>query len=191
MNFRETVRRNRSYRRFYQDHEIGYQTLRDLVDLARLAPSAANRQPLRYIISRYKEKNALIFNYLSWAAYLADWKGPGEGERPSAYIIVLGDMTVSKKVEWDHGIAAQTILLGAASMGLGGCMLASIDREGLRIALNIPVIYEILLVLALGKPKETVEIDPVGPDGDIRYWRDDEGVHHVPKRDLDDLILDL
>ncbi len=191
MNFRETVRRNRSYRRFYQDHEIGYQTLRDLVDLARLAPSAANRQPLRYIISRYKEKNALIFNYLSWAAYLTDWKGPGEGERPSAYIIVLGDMTVSTKVEWDHGIAAQTILLGAASMGLGGCMLASIDREGLRIALNIPVIYEILLVLALGKPKEIVEIDPVGSDGDIRYWRDDEGVHHVPKRDLDDLILDL
>lgn len=191
MNFRETVRKNRSYRRFYQDHEIGYQTLRELVDLARLAPSAANRQPLRYIVSRYKEKNALIFNYLSWAAYLTDWKGPGEGERPSAYIIVLGDMTVSKKVEWDHGIAAQTILLGAASMGLGGCMLASIDREGLRIALTIPVIYEILLVLALGKPKEIVEIDPVGPDGDIRYWRDDKGVHHVPKRDLDDLILDL
>lgn len=191
MNFRETVRRNRSYRRFYQDHEIGYQTLRDLVDLARLTPSAANRQPLRYILSHYKEKNALIFNYLAWAAYLPDWKGPEEGERPSAYIIVLGDMTVSKKVEWDHGIAAQTILLGAASMGLGGCIFASIDREGLRIALTIPVTFEILLVIALGKPKEIVEIDAVGPDGDIRYWRDKEGVHHVPKRELDDLILDL
>ncbi len=191
MDFREIVSKNRSYRRFHQDHEIDFKTLRWLVDLARLSPSAANRQPLRYILSHYPEKNAILFNYLTWAASLPDWKGPAKGERPSAYIIILNDMNISKKVDCDHGIVAQTMLLGAASMGLGGCMLAAIDREGLRIAMNIPVNYEILLVVALGRPKETVVIDDLGPNGDIRYWRDDGGVHHVPKRPLNDLILDL
>ncbi|MBN2161243.1 MAG: nitroreductase family protein [Spirochaetes bacterium] len=191
MEFKELVKRNRSYRRFYQDHEISYQKLRDLVDLARLTPSAANRQPLRYIFSHYPEKNAMVFQYLAWAAYLPNWDGPQEGERPSAYIVILNDMTMSKSVDCDHGIAAQTILLGAAAMGLGGCMIASIKKEGLRIALNIPTQYEILMVIALGKPREAVVIDGVGPEGDIKYFRDEGGVHHVPKRALDDLILDL
>jgi nitroreductase len=191
MDFKEIVTKNRSYRRFFQDHEISPQTLRDLVDLSRNTPSAANRQPLRYIISQYPEKNALIFQYLAWAAYLADWPGPDEGERPSAYIIILNDRNISKTVDCDHGIAAQTILLGATAIGLGGCMIANIKKEGLRIALNIPVNFDILLVLALGKPKERVVIDSVAPSGDIRYWRDDKNVHHVPKRSLDDLILDL
>ena len=89
----------------------------------------------------------------------------------------------------DHGIAAQSILLGATEKGLGGCILASIRKDTLREALAIPDRYQILLVLALGKPKEEVQIDPVGPDGDIKYWRDEAGVHHLPKRSLDELIL--
>jgi nitroreductase len=191
MDFKKIVKKNRSYRRFFQDHEISSQTLHDLVDLARLTPSAANRQPLRYIISQHPEKNALIFQYIAWAAYFTDWPGPDEGERPSAYIIILNDMNISKTVDCDHGIAAQTILLGAAAMGLGGCMIANIKKEGLRTALNIPANFDILLVIALGKPKESVVIDSVAPSGDIRYWRDDRNVHHVPKRSLDDLILKL
>jgi nitroreductase len=190
-NFKEVVEKNRSYRRFYQDHEISLETLRGLVDLARLTPSAANRQPLRYIISQRPEKNALIFQYIAWAAYLADWPGPVEGERPSAYIIVLNDTSISKTVDCDHGIAAQTILLGATGTGLGGCMIASIKKEGLRDALHIPANFEILLVIALGKPKEKIVIESLPPAGDIRYWRDDTSVHHVPKRSLDDLLLDL
>ncbi len=191
MDFKEIVTRNRSYRRFYQEHKITDGTLRDLLALARLTPSAANRQPLHYIISNRPEKNAAIFGHLAWAAYLTDWAGPEDGERPSAYIIILNDTNISKTVDCDHGIAAQTILLGAAAAGLGGCMIGAIQKEGLRAALNIPENYEIMLVLALGKPKETIAIETIGPEGDIHYWRDSAEVHHVPKRSLEDLILDL
>jgi nitroreductase len=162
-----------------------------MVDLARLSASASNLQPLKYVLSHTSASNAKIFPHLRWAAYLKDWKGPEEGERPSAYIIILNDMHLSQAVGADHGIAAQSILLGAAESGLGGCMIASIDRNGLRAALGIPDFLEILLVLALGKPKEEVRIEQVGPSGDIRYWRDKSGVHHVPKRSLDDIIIGM
>ncbi len=185
----DLVTKNRSYRRFVEDIRIEPQTLRELVDLARLSASGANLQPLRYILSCQPEKNALIFPNLSWAGYLKDWPGPSEGERPSAYVIILADTEITRSVNCDHGIAAQSILLGAAEKGLGGCILASINKERLRKDLNIPERYEILLVLALGKPKEKVVIDQTDDAGNIRYWRDKEGTHHVPKRRLDDIIL--
>lgn len=187
---RDLILKNRSYRRFYQEIGVKLETLRELVDLARLSPSARNAQPLKYILSCERERNSLIFPHLAWAGYLKGWPGPSEGERPSAYIIILGDTEIRRSFGCDHGIAAQSIMLGATEKGLGGCMIASIDREGLRKALEIPPRYEILLVLALGKPKETVVIETVGPSGDIKYWRDSEGVHHVPKRPLDDIIID-
>ncbi len=190
-DFDEIVKKNRSYRRFYQEHRITPEQLRDLAGLARYTPSAANRQPLRYILSASPEKNARIFRYLAWAAYLPEWSGPEEGERPSAYIIILNDTMISKSVDCDHGIVAQTILLGAVSMGLGGCMIGAIEKTGLQAALGIPEQYDTRLVLALGKPKETVIIEELGETGDIRYWRDGSGSHHVPKRPLDELILDL
>ncbi|WP_322506872.1 nitroreductase family protein [Anaerolinea sp.] len=183
------ILRNRSYRRFDQQESVSMQTLQELVNLARLSPSAANRQPLRYYLSCDPETNAKIFPTLAWAGYLRDWPGPEEGERPSAYIIILLDTEISKNAGCDHGIAAQSILLGATERELGGCIIASIQRDALRAALDIDPRYEILLVLALGKPKETVVIEPLPPDGDIRYWRTPDGAHHVPKRSLDDLIL--
>jgi len=186
---RDLVIRNRSYRRFYEDAAVDADLLRELVDLARLSASGGNKQPLKYILSCDPEKNALIFRCLAWASYLKDWPGPSEGERPSAYIIVLGDNEIRQSVVCDQGIAAQSILLGAVEKGLGGCILASINKDELRRALGISDRYEILLVLALGKPKETVVIEDIKPDGDIKYWRDSEGVHHVPKRRLDDIIL--
>ncbi|MGD8500148.1 MAG: nitroreductase family protein, partial [Phycisphaerales bacterium] len=137
------------------------------------------------------QKNALIFPHLGWAGYLKDWPGPAEGERPSAYIIILGDTQISGSFDCDHGIAAQSILLGAAEKGLGGCMIGTVRRPQLCRALEIPSRYKILLVLALGKPKEMVVLDTIGPDGSIEYWRDSDGVHHVPKRRLDELILDI
>lgn len=183
------VRKNRSYRRFHQEVSVDLETLRELVDLARLSASGANRQPLKYILSCDPDTNARIFPHLAWAGYLRDWGGPIEGERPAAYVVILGDTEIAPSVGCDHGIAAQSIMLGATERDLGGCIIASIDRDGLRKTLDIPERYEILLVLTLGKPKETVVIEAVGPDGDIKYYRDDEGVHHVPKRSLDELIL--
>jgi len=188
---KDIILKNRSYRRFYQDITIDLDTLRQLVDLARLSPSARNSQPLKYILSCTTQKNSLIFPHLAWAGYLKQWDGPCEGEKPSAYIIILLDTEISQSSGCDHGIAAQSILLGANEKGLGGCIIASVNRENLREVLNIPMQYEILLVLAIGKPKETIQIETVGPDGDIKYWRDAEGTHHVPKRILDDIIINL
>ncbi|MCX5833542.1 MAG: nitroreductase family protein [Deltaproteobacteria bacterium] len=187
---KELVTKNRSYRRFYEDVPVSLEALRELVDLARLSASAANMQPLKYVLSCERKKNALIFEHLAWAGYLKDWPGPTEGERPSAYIIMLGDTEIAKNVVCDHGIAAQSILLGAVENGLGGCMIASIQREKLREALNIPLRYDILLVLALGKPRETVVIEKMGPEGNVRYWRDAGGCHHVPKRSLEEIIIE-
>ena len=186
---RDLVMQNRTYRRFYQEVAVEHQMLQELVDLARLSASAANLQPLKYILSCEPQKNALIFPHLGWAGYLKDWPGPCEGERPSAYIIILGDTQISQSFGYDHGIAAQSILLGATEKGLGGCIIGTVQGQQLCKALDIPSHYEILLVLALGKPGETVVIEAVGLTGDVRYWRDSDGVHHVPKRGLDDIIL--
>lgn len=183
------IRKNRSCRRFYQSHRVDLETLRYLVDLARLCASAANRQPLKYILSCDGDVNAGIFLCLQWAGYLKQWPGPEPGERPSAYIILLGDRRISGDFSCDPGIAAQSILLGATEKGLAGCMIAAVDRKRLSARLEIPECLEILLVLAIGKPRERIVIEPVGPDGDIRYWRDDHGVHHVPKRDLDEVVF--
>jgi nitroreductase len=189
MQIKELVLRNRSYRRYHQDIAIDLETLRELVDLGRLSASGRNMQPLKYILSCDPERNASIFQHLGWAFHLKDWPGPSEGERPSAYVIILRDTTVSKTPSCDHAIAAQSILLGAAEKGLGGCMLGNVQRERLRSTLEIPSHYDVLLVVALGKPKEKVVIDRVGADGDTRYWRDEEDVHHVPKRSLDEIIV--
>jgi nitroreductase len=187
----DLIRKNRSFRRFHQDHALDAETLIDLVDLARLSASAANLQPLRYVLSVDSQKNSQIFSCLGWAAYLKDWKGPKEGERPSAYIIVLSDSEKANDfVGYDCGIASQSILLGAREKELAGCMIASINRQQLRSLLNIDARFKILLVIAIGKPKEEVVIESVGSDDNIRYWRDSDSVHHVPKRNLKDIIID-
>lgn len=159
--------------------------------MARLSASAANRQPLKYILSWSPQRNELIFPCLAWAGYLKQWPGPAEGERPAAYIIVLGDTRISQSFGCDHGIAAQSILLSAVEQGLGGCMLSAVNRPQLAQALHIPPHFEILLVLALGKPKETVVVEALPPGGAVEYWRDDHQVHHVPKRDLAELLIEL
>ena len=187
---KDLIRKNRSYRRFYQEAPVALETLRELVDLARLSASGANYQPLKYILCCDRELNARIFPHLSWAGYLKDWGGPVEGERPAAYLFILGDTEITTFFGCDHGIAAQSIMLGATERGLGGCIIRSVARGQLRKLFEIPERYDILLVLALGKPKEKVVIDPMDKDDDdIKYYRDAEGTHHVPKRDLDELIV--
>ena len=185
----ELIRKNRSCRRFYQDEAVTEETLKGLVNLARLSASAGNLQPLKYILSTDTEKNDKIFSCLTWAGYLQNWPGPPEGERPSAHIIILGDAEISINCWCDHGIAAQSILLGAREQGLGGCIIGSVNRKRLSELLNIPERYEVLIVLAIGKPKEEVVIEEISAGESIKYWRDEKGVHHVPKRRLEDIII--
>lgn len=185
----DLVRKNRSYRRFHEDDVVDEATLRELVDLSRYCASAANLQPLKYQLSCDPKKNAVIFEHLAWAGYLKDWNGPMQGERPGAYIVVLRDATIAKTIDCDHGIACQTMLLAAVEKGLGGCMIGAVKRKKLCRALDIPGHLEILLVIALGKPKEDVVIEAVGSNGDIKYWRDSDDVHHVPKRSLEEIII--
>jgi nitroreductase len=189
VKLKELILANRSYRRFEQNISVSRETLLELINLARLSPSAGNKQPLRYILTFQADKNSRIFPLLSWAAYLKEWPGPAEGERPSAYIIILGDTRISSTILCDHGIAAQSILLGAAEKGMGGCIIASIKKDQLRKELDIAEHLDILLVIALGKPREEIRLEEVKDDGDIKYWRDEQGVHHVPKRSLDEIIL--
>lgn len=190
MNFRDLVLKNRTCRRFHEATTITESVLRELVDLGRLSASGGNLQPLKYLLSWDAVHNAKIFPCLAWAAYLEGWSGPAEGERPSAYIVILLDKEVANSSGQDAGIAAQNILLGATERGLAGCMVGSVRRESLRAALAIPDRYDIVLVLALGKPKETIVLE-AAENGRIKYWRDDRSVHHVPKRPLKEIVLDL
>lgn len=190
MGIYDLVKKTRSCRRFKQD-PLSQGTLRGLVDLARLSASGANRQPLKYIISHDREKNQKIFPCLAWAGYLKEWPGPKEGERPAAYIVLLCDTTIWKSADLDPGIAAQSIVLGAMEQGIGSCMIGSVDRKRLVQEFGIPPHLEIVLVIALGVPGEKVVLEDVGSDGSIRYYRDDNDVHHVPKRTLDQVIVPL
>jgi len=187
---KELILKNRSYRRFYENVRINESDLEDMIDNARLSASGRNAQTLKYMISNEPELNAKIFSTLAWAGYLADWPGPEPGERPSAYVIILHDREIAEKYFCDDGIAIQSILLTATEKGYGGCIIGTIKKPELRDYLHLYERYEILEVLALGKPKEKVLIEDI-KEGDVKYWRDGEGVHHVPKRRLEEIILKI
>ena len=180
---KDLVLKNRSYRRFHQDAVVEIETLRELIDLARLSASGGNRQALKYILSNEPYKNSLIFKNITLAG------NPSEDEAPTAYIVILGDKTISKTFGCDRGIAAQSILLGAAEKGIGGCMVGLVKRESLTKDLQISSQFEILLLIVLGKPKETLVIEDTFREGTNMSWVDDEGVRHIPKRSLDVIIV--
>jgi nitroreductase len=190
MEFEEIVNKTRSYRRFDEGDRIGRDRLVRLVNLARLSPSATNRQSLKYLVYDSEDDCAAIFPATAWAGYLKDWPGPEQGERPSGYIIILRDLKIGDPFGIDHGIAAQTIMLGATDMGFGGCMVGSIKKDLLRQFMKIPENYEILLVLALGRPIEKIVLDEISDD-DFKYWRETDKTHHVPKRSLKEVLLNL
>ncbi len=187
----ELVKATRTVRRFKEDRKINQRTLEELIDLARFGGSARNNQPLRYMIITERDKRESIFPHLGWAGYLADWSGPSEGERPSAYVVCLlvRDRCIGPENEahFDLGISTQNILLGAAEKGVYGCRIGSFSKN-LNRHLGIDDGHKILLVLALGYPAENIVIEEIGEDYDIRYWRDSNGIHHVPKRSLEDIL---
>lgn len=186
-SFKDLVMKTRSYRRFKQNNKILPETLEYLIDLARNTPSARNAQPLKYVYSCEPLKNGEIFSCLKWAGALPDWDGPAEGEKPGGYIIMLLDTEISANPYWDPGIALQTIMLGAADMGLAGCPIANIDSGRLSEILELPETLTICLVLAIGTPGENVSLEPLRGEN-VDYWRDEDGDHHVPKRKLNEII---
>ncbi len=185
----QLLKDNRSYRRF-EPRAIEPEELETLIEAARLTASGANLQQLRFVPICGGDC-ARVFPHLRWAGYLPEWDGPVEGERPTGYIVILCPKTSEGKftVGVDVGISAQSMLLTATDMGLGGCMFASIDREALMGELGLDgEAWAVALVIALGEPRERVEIVPV-IDGNIKYYRDAAGVHYVPKRSAQELTL--
>lgn len=190
MSILDLVKKNRSYRRYIQSEKINRETLVGLVELARFSASGGNMQPLRFILSCDEEKNAKVFSCLKWAMMLKDWDWPAEGERPSAYIVIVKDRNMNTPNNLDAGIMAQSMLLGAVEKGYGGCMFGAVNKPVLSELLEIDnEKYEIALVVALGKPGEEIVIDDIKNGEDTKYYRDAEDVHHVPKIRLEDLIL--
>jgi nitroreductase len=187
MTFEDLLRKTRSYRRFHQHEKVDMATLRSVIGNVRLAASPANLQPLKFVLINDEDTNDVIFPNLKWAGYLPQWPGPEPGEQPAAYIIMLGDPSKSGYIAWDYGIALQTIMLSLTERGLGGCAIAACDKPSIIKQLDIPSQLELAAVIAVGKPCETVVIDPV-QDDNIKYWRDEKQVHHVPKREVDDLL---
>lgn len=188
--FEQLVLQNRSYRSFVEGYPIGRDVLFELVALARLSPSAGNIQPLKYFLSSEQQTNDLIYPLLKWAGT----KRPDEERgRPGAYICMFVDTNLVPTLSAayvDAGIAAQTILLAACEKGLGGCIVTSFDRMRLKHALMVTIgAYEPLLVIALGKPYEDITLEESGYDTDC--YLDNDGVRHVPKRQLTDIIIGM
>lgn len=190
-DFARTVRACRSYRRFDEGDPIPGTLLAELASLARLTASGANRMPLRFRLVSSANERDMVFSQLKWAGALKDWDGPEEGERPTGYIVIC-DAGHGAMTSVDEGIAAQTIMLAAVEAGFGGCMLHAFNKAGVSQALGLGGEgVEPLMVLALGRPAEKVVLEPLSasPDGSTNYWRDAKGVHHVPKRSLEDVLI--
>ncbi len=190
MTFLSLITKNRSYRRFYQQEAVPESALHTMVEAARLSPSGRNLQPVKYILCNTPELNAKVFETLGWAGYLPEWPGPVEGERPSAYIVMLHDTTIAANTTIDVGIFAQSMLLQAVELGYGGCMIGTFHQGKLRDILSIPGQFNVALVIALGKPKEEVVVEAM-KNNDVKYWRDEQQVHHVPKRAPDELMVNF
>lgn len=190
----EKIAKTRTFRRFFEKEQISTSLLHDLIDLARLGGSARNGQPWQYMAVNTPELCEKIFPFLGWAGYLSDWKGPEPGERPSAYILCFLNKNWLKgpesEAQFDLGVATQNMLLGAIEERIGGCRIGAFNPKLAQI-FEAPDNLHLSLVVALGKPRETVIIEDCKDDSDIKYWRDEHGVHHVPKRTLKSCLLEL
>lgn len=189
---KDLVAKNRSYRSYDQGVEISRQQLEDIVDAARLTPFSQNFQAFKYYLSCDKETNALIQPLTGWARWLQPMQLPPEGHCPTAFVVICYDQNIgpgAKRFEKDIGTVAQTMLLRAVEMGLGGIMIGNFSPEKVSQALQLDEHLQPVLIVAFGKPDEEIVLTEIGPDGDIKYFRDENNVHHVPKRSLEDLII--
>ena len=191
MDFEELVRRCRSYRRFDGEAEPGRGPLLAFVDLARRTSSAMNKQTLRYAVVSDEDDCARLFKGLRFAAALPEWQGPEPDERPTGYVVVYSDGEPGNLTWCDCGIACQTMALAATTAGMGACMVRSFDPKVVEEVLrDVPDGLVPMLVVAFGVPSETVVLETIsGTGAPTAYWRDADGVHHVPKRSLEDVLV--
>lgn len=192
MYIQELVRKSRSYRGFSQQRRVSREELVQLVECARLCPSSVNAQPLKYALVWEQEKTAAIQALTRWAKGLPQMTLPHPGMEPTAFIVICQDKEIDENLaryQKDVGIVAQTMLLAATELGLGGCMIGNFTAGDVREELGLCQTLAPLLIVALGEPAETVVLTDIGPDGKTGYYRDDSDVHYVPKRSLEELIL--
>jgi len=190
MELEEIIFKRRTIRRFKQD-PISLDILKKLIDFARVAPMATNRQALEFIIIQNDEIRQKLFPLVNWAAFLPkDERTPEKGREPTAYIIVLVNTEIKRTyVDFDVGAAVENILLGAVHFGLGCCWMGNINAKKIRELFEIPDYYDIKHVISLGYPDELAIIEPY--KGSFNYWKDEEGTIHVPKKDLNDIIFKI
>jgi len=186
MKFIELAEKTRSYRKFDEAREIPPRVLREIAQAAGIAPCAANLQRLRFSIVTEDNERELLCSSIGWAAYLEDWKGPEPGERPSAYMAINAPDDEVAYTGIDVGIAASYMTLAASDLGIGCCMILSFKRD-IVDAIAPAEGYRVALLLALGYPGETVVLERDCEE--VRYWRSNDGVHHVPKLPPDMLVL--
>ncbi len=192
MNILELVKKNRSYRKYREHERIATNQLKRFVNAARFTASSVNLQPLCYLLSNEEQGNRVIFSHTKWARLLKGYDGPAEGERPSAYIIVVQDKQIAPNTERflvDVGIVSQTILLAAVEAGYGGIMIRTSLPEDLAHDLGLEERYVPMMILALGVPDEKIVLEEIEAGQPTAYYRDSDQLHHVPKRKLDDILL--
>lgn len=190
--FLDLVKQARSHRGFRQDRKVTRQELEHLVECARFTPAARNDQVLKYYLAEKPETVAAIQPLTKWAGALAELHLPRKGAEPVAYIVICLDGSLAENpapYQRDVGIVAQTILLAAAEIGLNGCMIGSFAAGELREKLGLPEAIKPQLLLALGEGTDRIVMTDVGEDGSTTYYRDAEDIHYVPKRTLEQLIL--
>ena len=191
---KDLIKKARTFRRFKEKKEISKDTLTEIVDCARLSASPRNQQALKFMLVNDTEKRKEIFKHTAWAGALKDWKGPTEGERPAAYILIFDDLSIipDAKKRWQEaasGIAAQSMVLAAAEKGIGACIIAAVNRKAIIKYLKTESHLDLLLVIALGESDETVKLEEMKPDDSSDYYRDEHDVHHVPKRVIDEILI--
>lgn len=191
--FKDLVKASRSYRGYDETYQMTREELMDLVDCARFAPSSINAQPFRYYLAWDQDTVRKIQPLTGWARALPQLKLPHEEMCPTGFIVICQDMNLGQSLsryQKDVGIVAQTILLAATEKGYGGCMIGNYSAKAVQDALELPEHLSPVLIVALGKPKEEIVLTEAVEGDDVKYYRDENDVHYVPKRKLEDIIID-
>ena len=189
---KDLVQKNRSYRGFDENYTFTKEELEEYIDLARICPSGANLQGLKYHLVYEKEAAEELLPFTHFAAQLPELGLPRKGSHPTAYIVICQDMNITdnpNRLQKDIGIVAQTMLLYAAENNLGGLMIGNFELGNVKKVCKLPDNLSPVLLIALGKPTEKIVLVDVDESGNTNYYRDENDVHYVPKRKLSDVIV--